>query len=185
MRLDHRWSRRRTALPFDLEGHITFNTNLYAVVRLADGFYLLENPSYAPRPVYRLGPNRIDRLSSEEVDRVTGNDVVQASGKYFDLSKVDEISSQRGWRRLNHEPGDGPFLLISDHIDSTQLGVRLRHVGHSWDEDSSESIVAESLSPTDRWTRTLIDVDTRRWTSYEDPRDRAYLRARYAASPAR
>src|SRR4051812_44690657 len=56
----------RTALRSDLDVDITFNTNLYAAVHLADGFYLLENPSYAPRPVYRLGPDRIDRLSPKE-----------------------------------------------------------------------------------------------------------------------
>jgi hypothetical protein len=52
-------------------------------------------------------------------------------------------------------------------------------------EDVPESIIAESLSSANGWSRTLINVDSRRWKSYKDPGDRAYLRARYTASPAR
>ena len=172
----------RTALQSDLEGHITFNTILYAAVRLADGFYLLENPSYAPRPVYRLGPDRIDKLSSEEVIRATGEDVLHASGDIFDLSSVDAISARRGWRRLPDHWGRDYF---GHPIDSTRHGVRLRHVNVWAREDSPESIVAESLPPDNHWPRTLIEVDRRRWRSYKDPADRAYLQARYVASPAR
>jgi hypothetical protein len=175
----------RAALRSDLKGHITFNTNLYAAVRLADGFYLLEDPSYAPRPVYRLGQDRIDRLSSDNVVKARGKDIMTASGNLFDLSKVDAISSGRGWRRLNPESCRGPFWHLSDPIDSTRQGVRLRHVGGEFNEDATESIIAESLSLANRWVRILVEVDTRRWKSYKAPGDRAYLRARYAASPAR
>jgi hypothetical protein len=172
----------RTTLSSDLEDRLTFNTNLYVVVHLADGFYLLKD---AARPVYRLGPDRVDRLSSEEAVRATGNEVLHARTALFDLSRLDAISARRGWRRLNHEPGNGPYLLRSDSIDSTRHGVRLRHTGGWLNPDAPESIIAESFSSTQRWTRTLIEVDTRRWTSYKAPSDRAYLRATYAASPAR
>ena len=111
-----------------LSGHITFNTNLYAAVHLADGFYLLENPSDAPRPVYRLSPGRIDRLSTEDATRAAGEDVLLASGDVSDLSQIDAISAKRGWRRLN-EPGHGLYKVSSDPIDSTRHRVRLRHVG--------------------------------------------------------
>jgi hypothetical protein len=173
----------RTVLYSDLEGHITLNTNLYAVAHLADGFYLLEKPSYAPRPAYRLGPDQVERLSREEATKAAGDETFLAGAHMFDLSKIDAISSRRGWRRLNRDHGGGPYLLIADPIDSTSHGMRLRHSGR-WMEDGPETIVAESLSSTDRWTRTLIKVDMRRWESYQHPSDRAYLRARYAASPA-
>lgn len=178
----------RATLRADLGGHITFNTNLYVVVRLADGFYLVENPGYAPRVAYRLGSDRIEPLTSEERTRATGQDVLQAGGGFFDLSRVDAISARRGWHRISGRRGDGPSPLLSsysDPIDSTRHGVRLRYAGDPVDRDGLDAIVAESLSPTDRWARTLIEVDTRRWWSYTGPSNLAYLRARYAASPAR
>lgn len=175
----------RSELGSDLEGHITFNTNLYAIVRLADGFYLVENPSYAPKPAYSLTAKQIERLTPEEGARATGNDLLRTSDSMFDLSKLDAISAKRGWRRLNHEPGGGPYLLIADPVDSTRHGVRLRHVGGMFDVDAPESIVAESLSANKQWNQRLIEVDTRRWKARRNPSDRAYLRERYAASPAR
>lgn len=175
----------RTTLRSDLEGHITLNTNLYAVVYLADGFYLVENPSYAPKPAYRLGPDRIDPLSPEDAIRATGRDVLHTSDSMFDLSRLDSISAGRGWRRLNHEPGGGQYLLLSDSIISTQHGVKLWHGGGWLREGAPEFLFAESTSSTVHWSRVLIEVDTRRWKSYRQPGDRAYLRERYEASPAR
>ncbi len=174
----------RTVLRSDLEGHITFNTNLYAVVRLPDGFYLLENPAYAPRPTYRLGPDRVEPLSQEDAMNALSGEEILVGGGPSDLSKVDALSARRGWRRLNPE-WSGPFLLLPDPIDSTKHAVRLRHFGGWPNQDGPETIVAESLSSADHWNRTLIEVDTRRWKSLKDPSDRAYLRERYAASPAR
>ena len=62
--------------------------------------------------------------------------------------------------------------------------VRLRHAGGLFYNEGLESIIAESISPTNRWAYTLIEVNTRRWKSYRDPTDRAYLRRRYAAARA-
>jgi hypothetical protein len=175
----------KSALRSDSEGHLTFNTNLFAVARLADGFYLVETPSYAPRPAYRLDPDRIDPLSAEAAIRAAGGDLLRSSKGIFDLSQIDAISTARGWRRLNHEPGPGPHLLSSHPIDSPRNGIRLKYVRRPMVGDGSQSLVAESLSPAAGWARTLIEVDTREWTSYRSPSDRAYLRAKYAASPAR
>jgi hypothetical protein len=170
----------------DVGDDITLNTNLYTVVRLAEGFYLVERwREGRPRPVYRLGPEGIRWLPSKEVIRATGQDVLEASSDPFDLSKVDAISLRRGWRRLNRERGGGPYLRLgSDPIDSARHGLRLWHLPRWWDWDEPESLVAESSSPTDHWTRTLIEVDTRRWKSYREPGDRAYVLSKYAASPA-
>ena len=178
----------RTTLQADLGGHITFNTNLYVVVRLADGFYLVENHQYPGRPAYRLGSDRIEPLTTEERARIAGAEVLESNGSPFDLSRGDAISAGRGWRRISRGRSDGPsplFWQYSDPIDSTRHGVRLRYASDSVDQDGLGSIVAEALSPTNRWSRTLIEVDTRRWWSYTGPSNRAYLRARYAASPAR
>ena len=175
----------RATLRFDRDVDITFNTNLYAVVRLADGFYLVNMFAQPPTPAYRLEADRSEWLSSEDASRAAGHDVLEEGRDLFDLSKVDAVSQSRGWRRLNQEQGGGPYLLISDPIESTRHRVRLRHVGGWLHEDEPDSIVAESLSPTQRWTRTLIEVDTTRWKSYKNPSDRAYLRGRYAASPAK
>jgi hypothetical protein len=177
----------RTFLRLDVDDDVTLNTNLYAVVRLADGFYLVRMfGEGAPRPAYRLGPEGILWLPPKEAIRPTGEDVLEASQDPFDLSKVDAVSLRRGWRRFNRDRGGGPYLLSgSDPIDSTRHGVRLRHLPQWFHEEEPESLVAESLSPTDRWARTLIEVDTRRWKSYREPGDRAYVLTKYAASPAR
>ena len=176
----------RTTFKSNLGDELTFNTNLYAVVRLADGFYLAKMFGDAQMPTYRLGPDRIEALSSSEALVAKGQDILQASNDPFDLSGVDAVSLRNGWRRLNHEPGHGPYLLIGpDPLESTRHGLRFRHVPRWLGESEPESIVAESLSPTDRWTRTLIEVDTRHWRAYKSPGDRAYLRAKYTASPAR
>jgi hypothetical protein len=176
----------RTNLGFDCDDGLTFNTNLYALARLADGFYLVKMfGEGAPKPAYRMGPDGRLWPASKEVIRATGQDVARAGRDPFDLSGGDAVSLRRGWRRLSQESGHGPYLLISGPIDSTRHGVRLRHLPRWLREHEPESIVAESISSADRWTRTLIEVDTRRWKSYKDPSDRAYLRARYAASPAR
>jgi hypothetical protein len=174
----------RTALQSELNGHITFNTYLYVAVRLADGFYLVEDSSSAQGPVYGLRPGQIDRLSPEEIIQARGEDVLRPSANMFTMSELDAVSAKRGWLRLNHEQGSGPYLLSGIPIESTRHGVRLRHAGGWRDVDAPESIVAESISSTNRWSRTLIEIDTRRWKSYRPPSDFAYLRARYAASPA-
>ncbi len=173
----------RTALRSDLKGYITFNTNLYVVVHLADGFYLLESPWHAPRPAYRLGPDQVEPLTEEEARKAVGDETFPTNRNMFDLSKVDAISARRGWRRLNNERL-GPFLLHSDPVDSTRHDVRLRHFGGWLSQDEPETIAAESLSSTESWNRTVIKLDTKRWKSYKSPSDRAYLRAQYAASPA-
>jgi hypothetical protein len=175
----------RTTLRFDLDDYITFNTNNYTVVRLADGFYLLTMVGDVPMPAYRLGLDRIEALSSEDAIRATGQDMLQAGRDQFDLSKMDAVSVARGWRRINQEHV-GPYQMLgSGPIDSTRLGVRLRHVPRWLHEGEPESIVAESLSPTERWARTLIELDTRPWKAYKSPTDRTYLRTKYVASPAR
>jgi hypothetical protein len=174
----------RSTLRFDGDLHVTFNTNLFSVVRLADGFYLVTMFEETMRPAYRLALDRIEELAPEDASQAVGQDVLQVGKLHFELSNVDAISLRRGWRRLNHVHGRSNLARGSDPVNSTRQGMRLRHVDGGVREDSPESIVAESLSPTEHWTQTVINVDTRRWKSYKNPTDRAYLRAMYAASPA-
>ncbi len=175
----------RTTFRLDVDDDVTVNTNLYVVVRLADGFYLERMfGRHAPTPAYKLEPDGTLSLPSKEAVRTAGPDVIPASNDPFDLSRVDAISLRNGWHRLHDEHGRPYRLLALDPIESTRLGIRLGHLPRWPREDEPESLVAESLSPADPWTRTLIEVDTRRWKSYREPSDRAYLRAKYAASPA-
>lgn len=175
----------RTHLQSNLEDNISFELSRYAAVYLANGFYLVDDPWTAPRPAYRLGPDRIERLSPNEAIRAAGEDVLPASDPSSDLSGLDAISAKRGWSPLHRKSDDWQYPDPLGLINSTRHGVRLWQVGRSWDKGTPQSIIAESLSPTNRWTHTLLELDTRPWKSYKDEDDRDYLREQYAANPAR
>lgn len=176
----------RAHLQSDLKGHITLNPSLYAVAHLADGFYLIDEPAFAPKPAYRFGPDRIDPLSSEEAIRAAGEDVLPTRDHFYDFSGLDAISAKRGWQRLQRKSNDWQYPDPVGLITSTRHGVKLWQIGKSWGQhDAPQSIIAESLSPTNRWAHTLLELDTRPWKSHKAPGDRDYLREQYAANPAR
>lgn len=174
----------RTHLQSDLKGHITLNANLYAVAHLADGFYLIVDPTFAPKPAYRFGPDRVDPLSSEEAIRAKGEDILPRSDRFLDFSELDTVSAKHGWQRL-HREDDWRYPSPLGLIKSTRHGLKLWQAGKSRNHGTPQSITAESLSPDNRWTRTLLEMKRQPWKSYKGPGDRDYLREQYAANPAR
>ena len=168
----------RKDLRYNPEDHLTLNTNIGVVLKLVDAFHLARTSnSTGERRLYRLGPDQITALFPTELEKALSKDGPLTFDSRFDLSSLDSISIRNGWRRIDDEG--------SNTYESIRLGVRIRHRKESWEATGPEVVVAESLTIPGAWSRTLITVDRRRWTSYKDPGNRKYLRQKYAETPPR
>ena len=143
-------------------GYITFNANLFTVLRFSDDFYLVENPLSTGRRLLRFNGDVIEPAARPDHDEILRS---FGTADLSDRTKLDKINEENGWRRLNDDNGKGPYLVHGDSIISKRNRVRLRLETR----EGSESLIAESLSETNPWTKTLITIDTRRWRSYKAP----------------
>ncbi|GAC1467998.1 MAG: hypothetical protein NVSMB9_10190 [Isosphaeraceae bacterium] len=153
-----------TSLKFD--EHTTFNTNIAPIIRLPDHFYLVQQPSMG-RPscqLYRVVGDRIESLSLEESGRVLQAIELQCGGsrELDNFEAFDLISKRSGWQRLNRSS----YMFNSDApVVSHRHKLRLLYV----EEGQSQAIVADSFSGPNHWSKTLVEVNTRRWKSYQSP----------------
>lgn len=150
--------------PLKFSGRRTFNTNISPILRLQNAFYLVEGPSMG-RPycqLHVLKAERIESLTLEESDTILRSVGLRCGSD--DFKEFDEVTQRNGWRRLNRE-SYGIGLGYMEPIVSKRHGVRLRFV----EDGQLQEIVAESLSGTGRWAKSLVSVSTMPWKSYESP----------------
>ncbi len=150
--------------PLMFSGWKTFNTNISPILRLQNAFYLVEGQSMG-RPycqLHEVKSERIESLTREESDTILRSVGLRCGSD--DFQQLDEVTQRNGWRRLNRE-SYSIGLGFMEPILSKRHGLRLRFV----EDGQLQQIVAESLSGTNRWAKSLVSVSTMPWKSYESP----------------
>ena len=144
----------------------TFNTNIAPVIRLPDHFYLVRQPSMG-RPscqLYRVTTDRIEPLTFEESGRILQSIGLRCGENRMldDFEEFDLVSKRNGWQRLNRSSysfeHDAPIV-------SRRHKLRLLFV----EQGLSQAIVADSFSGPNHWSKSVVNVNTRRWKSYRSP----------------
>ncbi len=148
-------------LPLGFQGFTTFNINNYPILKLPDAFYLVQAPSLG-RPFFQLhkvSGDRIEPLPVEESAAILRS-IDHKSGE-GEVDRLDRVSERNGWRRL-----DGTSYEMFRHSLSDPV-VSDRHEMRVW--VASGAILAESFVKDERWAKSLLTVNTRRWQSYRRP----------------
>jgi hypothetical protein len=153
-------------VPLRFNQDITFNTNVAPIIRLPDHFYLVQEPSMG-RPscqLHRVLGDRIESLTFDESGRILQSIGLRCgeTRSIDDFEAFDRISRRNGWQRLN---GSSYSFRFESPVVSHRHKLRLLFV----EEGLSQSIVADSFSGPNHWSKTLVSVDTRRWKSYRSP----------------
>ena len=166
LRIDVSRDGRVSQVPLRFHEGTTFNTNIAPIIRLPDHFYLVQEPSMG-RPscqLHRVLGDRIESLTFDESGRILQSIGLRCgeTRSIDDFEAFDRISRRNGWQRLN---GSSYSFRFESPVVSHRHKLRLLFV----EEGLSQSIVADSFSGPNHWSKTLVSVDTRRWKSYRSP----------------
>jgi hypothetical protein len=143
---------------------ISINPNIYPLACLHHDRLLVENAQPANRRLIRLGAE--GRLELVDLSNYREIQDLFLSESLICQPVLDELSESSGWIRLrSREVGSAPVILTGEAVESQKNGVRIRVL----EAHGVQSIVAESLTKSKPWRRTLLSVDTSPWVSYRPP----------------
>jgi hypothetical protein len=159
--------------------------DLHPIFRLSDGLYQYDAGSMGrPASVYRWRGDRfspLDERESKEVKQKLRR-VEQDDGLTDVLLELEAITEREGWRNLYLHavdaslrgegqqdlprgdalrPTEPPDPCVSDK-HQIKISVRERDELSGWRKLRPSSVVASSLSTTKPWSKTIVEVDTKR-----------------------
>ncbi|WP_406696512.1 hypothetical protein V5E97_36535 [Singulisphaera sp. Ch08] len=131
------------------------------VVKLPEGLYLLQTPSLGhPFPqLHRIHGERIEPLSVQESGSVLRS--LGYAGGDFQATRL--VTERNGWQLLDRL--GSTFRRFPKQVISHRHQFRLRFM----EDDTADSITAESFGEGERWAVPLLTIKTRQWRSYRSP----------------